>query len=455
MLKEAIIKTGLEDTFSADGPFTVFAPSNTAVEELFNLLGTDFNSFDDFDNLVEVQILEQILLYHVINGGISSSNLVAGTEPTLFTGESIEVIPSGNAYVIGDASVTNANFLITDKEASNGYVHVIDKILIPAQVQEFLDQLEETKTATIKELVENTDELSFLKQALELTGLLEVLGEDGPFTVFAPSNEALLGVFSLFGGTAKSLEDIDTDLELAILREVLLYHVVPEQLNASDLTLGNINTLSTANTLEVVKTKDGYALVDATTLLADITVTDIPAKNGVIHTVDRILIPQSILEDIKTKATITIQNYIKRLEESDQVYQLFLKIGDRFETALNSEFTFFLPTNQAFLDLFDSIDGYNTIADFNTKEEIAVLVEILKYHCVESGKLNANELTNEQILPTAQGETLALAIGQNIYVTDKTDTQAKVTATDKEILKGVIHIVDKVLLPQEIINTLY
>jgi len=454
MLKEAMLKAGLVDTLNADGPFTVFAPTNAAIEELFNLLGDNFNSFSDFDNLVEIQILKQILLYHVIEGGISSAKLTTGVVPTLFTGESIEVIASGAGFVIGDASAIDANLLAVDKEASNGYVHMVDKILIPAQVQAFLDQLEETKDATIKELVEETTELSFLKEALELTGLLDVLGEDGPFTVFAPSNEALKGVFALVGGAVNSLDDIDTDFEIDLLREVLLYHVVSGKINASNLAVGDLETLSKGNTLEVVKTKDGYSLVDATTLLANIELTDIPAKNGVIHTVDRILIPKSILGDIRNKATVTILNYIKRLKESDQVYQLFLKVGDRFEDVLSSEFTFFLPTNKAFLDLFDALDGYNSIADFNTKEEIDILVKILKYHCVEVGKIKSNELVNDQVLATAQGESLELTIGQNIYIADKTATQAKVTASDKEILKGVIHLIDKVLLPQEIIDAL-
>ncbi|MFS4468418.1 fasciclin domain-containing protein [Maribacter sp. 2210JD10-5] len=129
-------------------------------------------------------------------------------------------------------------------------------------------------------------------------------------------------------------------------------------------------------------------------------------------------------------------------------------VGDNLNGLLDNEFTFFLPTNRAFLELFDNLEGYNSIADFNTVEEIELLITILKYHCVETGKLNADDLINGQLLTTAQGEKLEISIDEGVYVLDKTMDAAKVTASDKELLKGVIHVVDKVLLPEEIIREL-
>ncbi|MEM8846904.1 MAG: fasciclin domain-containing protein [Bacteroidota bacterium] len=230
LLEEAVIKANLVDALNAEGPFTVFAPTNAAIEELFDLLGDSFTSFDDFDNFIELQILEQILLYHVVPGNVASSELTPGTVNTLLENETLEIIGSGNTFVIGDASDVDANILTPDQEASNGIVHIIDKILIPQEIQDFLDTINpddpDATLPTIREIVESTDELNFLREALELTGLLETLGEEGPFTVFAPTNETITMLFALIGGSFGDLDEFNLDFEIDLLRQVLSYHVV-------------------------------------------------------------------------------------------------------------------------------------------------------------------------------------------------------------------------------------
>lgn len=458
LLEEAMLTAQLEDDLAAVGPFTLFAPTNAAIEELFELLGDSFSSFDDFDNIIELEILEQILLYHVVPGNITSTDLAPGTQATLLSGESIEIISSGETFLIGDASDVDANLVDIDKLASNGVVHIIDKILIPQEVQDFLDTLNPDDPTsgipTIRELVEGSEEFAFLREALELTGLLETLGEEGPYTVFAPTNDTIDLLFGLLGGSLSSLEDFNLDFEIDLLRQVLSYHVLPGVVTSSDLTVGEVDTLLPGDQLEIGFEDGSFFLEDALGLNVEVLITDIPAGNGVIHTIDRILVPQSVIDTVVTEAESTVMAVLEELDDLDLCLSAFLMVRDKFEDALYEEFTFFLPNNQAFLELFDGLDGIDSLADFDTEEELRLLGEILAYHFIEGSKATSSDLFDQQELITLQGETLNINIDTSVYVIDKTGVPAKVTVPDTELLNGVIHIIDKVLLPQEVLDQL-
>ncbi len=454
LLEEAVTTANLVDLLGQDGPFTVFAPTDAAIQELFDLLGDSINGFDDFDNIVELQLLEQILLYHVVPGNFASSDLVPGVLTTALENETLEIIANGDSFVIGDASEVDANILNPDQEASNGVVHIIDKILIPQEIQDFLDIINpddpDNNLATIQELVETTEELAFLRDALELTGLLDTLGEDGPFTVFAPTNETISMLFALVGGSLGDLDEFNLEFEIEILRQVLSYHVVPGIITSNDLTPGTVTTLLPNDGFEIQQNNGSFVLLDGLQLPVDVLVTDIPAANGVIHTIDRILIPESVIETILTETEQNILDLIENLEECDQFVYAFMLVRDSLHDVLHSDgFTFFLPTNQAFLELFDSLDDIETLADFDTEEELRLLGEILLYHCVEDSTVLANDLSNGQVLQTVQGESLQISLNNGAFVLDKTDEPAKVTSPDNQIFSGVIHIIDKVLLPEK------
>ena len=458
LLEEAVIKAGLVEALSEDGPFTVFAPTDAAIEELFELLGDSFNSFDDFDNFVELQILEQILLYHVVPGNIVSSDLTPGTVNTLLPNETLEIIGSDNTFVIGDASEIDANILSPDQEASNGVVHIIDKILIPQEVQEFLDMINpddddpDAGLPTIKDIVESTDELDFLREALEITGLLETLGEEGPFTVFAPTNETITLLFSLIGGSLGDLNEFNLDFEIDLLRQVLSYHVVPGIVTSNDLVPGQVTTLLPNDGFNIVEDNGGFVLVDGLHLPVDLLITDIPAGNGVIHTIDRILIPETVIQTILSETEQNLLEIIEALEDCDQFIHAFMMVREDLEEVLHGDFTFFLPTNQAFLALFDDLEGIDSLTDFDTTEELQLLAEILTYHIVAEETVFVSDLFNNQHLTTIQGETLGVSTSDGVFILDKTEVPAEVTTPDIEILNGVIHIIDKVLLPQEALD---
>lgn len=457
LLKSAIEKANLKPLLEDEGPFTVFAPTNAAVEGLFNLLGANYSSFEDFDTFVELEILNRILTYHLVAGQLLSTNMVDGDLPTLYDGNSLEIITSGDSFVIGDASEVDAKPIILDGMATNGVVHIIDKILVPQDVIQFLGNPDPTNTdeKTIKELILETDDFSFLKKALTLTGLLDTLDEDGPFTVFAPRNDALLGLLGLLGDEFTSLDDFAGPDEIALLRDILLYHVLGGQLGSNNFNAGEVGTLSGDNTLQFVGEEGEFVLVDALQLEANFTATDIPAKNGVIHTIDRILIPESIVELVENAVYLAFERAMLATGDLNTALEFFKRIQDRMnlEALAEKEFTFFFPSDKAFIDLFNQI-GIDRIEEFNSQEGLELLKVILSYHCVENVALKAMDFTNGQSLDTFQGETLQIKIDQGVYVLDKTGAPSKVTIADQEILNGYIHVVDKILLPEEIIAEL-
>ncbi|WP_373517025.1 fasciclin domain-containing protein [Pricia sp.] len=139
LFREALAKTDLADTLNGEGPFTVFAPTDAAVQQLFVLLGDEYNSFDDFSNIIELQILNEILLGHIVEGNITSNDFIAGPLPTLLPEDTIEFVPTEDTFVIKDASEIRARFVTFDLQASNGTVHTIDKILIPQKALVFVE----------------------------------------------------------------------------------------------------------------------------------------------------------------------------------------------------------------------------------------------------------------------------------------------------------------------------
>lgn len=111
-------------------------------------------------------------------------------------------------------------------------------------------------------------------------------------------------------------------------------------------------------------------------------------------------------------------------------------------------FTVFAPTNQAFANLLDDLgDSYNSLSDFDTAEEKALLADILKYHVVAGAEAYSTDLSDGQTIETALGESVTVSLTGGVFIQDATDTGAQVTAADVVTSNGVVHIINKVLLP--------
>ncbi|MFT5165881.1 MAG: putative surface protein with fasciclin (FAS1) repeats, partial [Saprospiraceae bacterium] len=209
-LEVAVIAAELADDLSGDGPFTVFAPTDAAFAAL--PAGT-------VDNLLldPTGDLAKILFYHVLGAEVLSTTLSDGQTATTLLGQGITVTINGNGVFINDAQVT-----VTDIDATNGVVHVIDAVILPA-------------AATVVDVVVNSDVHTTLEAAVIAADLAGTLSGDGPFTVFAPTDAAFA---ALPAGTVDALL-LDPTGDLA---SILLHHVLSGEVLSSSLSDGQVAT---------------------------------------------------------------------------------------------------------------------------------------------------------------------------------------------------------------------
>lgn len=150
------------------------------------------------------------------------------------------------------------------------------------------------------------------------------------------------------------------------------------------------------------------------------------------------------------QATADLSTLVAALQKADE------SANNDLITALSGEgpFTVFAPTNQAFADLLAQLDGFDSLDDFSTQELQDLLAVILTYHVVPGAAAMSTDLSDGQSLTTLQGSTLTVSTTGGVFIGDATDTDAQVTTADVETSNGVVHIIDKVLLPQAILDEL-
>ena len=266
ILTAALETAGLTEALQGEGPFTVFAPTDAAFENLLSAL-----SISAEDLLAQPQLAD-VLLYHVVAGEVMSGDLQNGMTAETLGGQMITVDLSEGVKINTSAVIT------ADIKASNGVIHVIDTVLIPETFQ--LASATAPLPSIVDIAVSNPD-FSILVSALAKAELVEALQGEGPFTVFAPTNAAFEALLGELGITAEEL------LGQPQLADVLLYHVVSGAVLSTDLQNG-----MTAETLGgqsiTVDLTDGVKINKSAVEIADI-----QAFNGVIHVIDSVLIPET------------------------------------------------------------------------------------------------------------------------------------------------------------------
>ena len=269
ILVQALVKTDLARTLMGPGPFTVFAPTDAAFVAF--LKTTPYATLNDVPNAV----LTQILLNHVVSGNVKSTNLSTGYVKTLAKSAtsgtntmSMYVDLASGVKLNGIAKVTTADVM-----ASNGVIHIVDAVInLPTVVTHA------TANANFTSLV----------GALTKTGqpnFVSILSGTGPFTVFAPTNDAFTAFNTELapGGIA--------GVSTANLTKVLQYHVVSGNILAASLTEGQIvNTLQTPQTF-TVQLAGGAKIKDVNNRISTIVATDVQCSNGVIHVLNKVLLP--------------------------------------------------------------------------------------------------------------------------------------------------------------------
>lgn len=271
-LVAALSRAGLVDALNADGPFTVFAPTNAAFSTFLSANG--FATVED----VPVPVLQQILLNHVVSGTVRAADVpTEGYVKTLATFGTT----SSNLSILAQKSVGGAvsinkdvKVVTADIFASNGVVHIVDKVIaLPSVVNHAL----------------NNANFTTLVAALTRPGIgvdyVAILSGAGPFTVFAPTNAAFAALLTELGLT--SLDQVDN----ATLNAVLQYHVVNgANVLASSLTNGQVVT-TFGNSTFTINLTGGAKILDAKGRTTNIIITDVQGSNGVVHAVDKVLLP--------------------------------------------------------------------------------------------------------------------------------------------------------------------
>ncbi|MFN3257721.1 MAG: fasciclin domain-containing protein [Ilumatobacter sp.] len=294
-LVAAVTAAGLVETLSGEGPFTVFAPTDEAFAALP-------------EGLVEALLLPEnvdaltaILTYHVLGAEVPSSDVAPGAVATV-QGEEITLSVDGETVMVNDATV-----VAVDVEASNGVIHVIDSVLVPpsidptalladddmsdmdeesmdeeAPAEEAVEEEAAEEPGTIVDVAVGAGSFETLVAAVTAAGLVETLSGEGPFTVFAPTDEAFA---ALPEGLVEALllpENVDA------LTAILTYHVLGAEVPSSDVAPGAVATVQGE---EITLSVDGETVMvnDATVVAVDV-----EASNGVIHVIDSVLVPPSI-----------------------------------------------------------------------------------------------------------------------------------------------------------------
>lgn len=256
-----------------------------------------------------------------------------------------------------------------------------------------------------------------LAAALEAADLVEALQGDGPFTVFAPTDEAFA---ALPEGTIEFLLDPDNK---HILQAVLLYHVVPGNLEAEDVVAAD--KLVTLNGQKLDLTTEGSVMIDD----ANVTATDIACTNGTIHVIDKVVIPNT--GDLIDTA-VSAGSFTTLAAALDAAGLIEALQGD-------GPFTVFAPTDDAFAALPEDV-----VADLLKPENKDQLIAVLTYHVV-SGRVYAVDAIAAEQAETLQGSSVTIEHRDgDVYIDG-----ARVVTADIDATNGVIHVIDKVILPQD------
>jgi uncharacterized surface protein with fasciclin (FAS1) repeats len=251
---------------SSSSSFTVFAPTNDAFAKLLTELGVTKEQL-----LADKTLLTSVLTYHVLPTRVTKAEIPAGKAITTVQGGIFKIDATESALVITDGRNRKSQITATDVPASNGVIHVIDTVLLPAN-------------KNIVQTAQAAPEFSVLVEAVVAADLVDALSAQGPLTVFAPTNAAFANLLAELGVTKEQLL-----ANRALLTQVLTYHVVTGRLLKADVPVGQPVTTLQGQTFTV---DSSLAITDQRSRRASIVATDVLTSNGVIHVVDKVILPR-------------------------------------------------------------------------------------------------------------------------------------------------------------------
>jgi len=410
ILEAALQAANLVELFDEPGEYTVFAPTDSA----FEAAGISESTISS----MPVDYLAYLLQYHVIGEELTAIKISAGNRETLSSSR-IPIVVNGDSIALEGANIIESDIL-----ASNGVIHKINRVLTDIE-------------PSLTEGLEVLDLTILLDAISKAEGVSDTLAKYNDFTFFAPTNQALENFLDEIG--QNSLDNIPED----ILAEILRYHLVRVKDNPlSEFELINFNTLiSTIDTVDLRKSVNSGTLTlslnpdsDNATVITDnfnLVTEDLITTNGIVHVIDKVLIPPSIKPILNT---VVEPAYFNK-NFSTLVEAVLTADPSVLQTLLdeNGNYTLFAPTNAA----FDAagIDDLSAVSD---------LEGVLRYHLIGDDAYSAEDVMTTDQLSTANGEEIFFSTeGSNVFINGETLITAVDIATDN----GVVHVIDRTLLP--------
>ena len=411
----------LVSVLNGNGPFTVLAPTN---EAFMNFL--DANNFASLSD-VPTDVLSQVLLNHVITGSVPSSALAgqgSGYAKTNAMGAGDNYISlyfdtSNGVRFNNVASVIDGG---ADVSATNGIVHVIDAVIgLPSVVDHALAN----------------PNFSNLTAALGAAdgNLVDVLSSAGPFTVLAPGNMAF-GEF-LTDNNFSGLGDVPTDA----LANVLLNHVLTGVTTSTDLVNAESGYTSTNamafddHMMSLYFNASNGVMFNGKSMVV---AADVVGTNGIIHAVDAVIGLPTVVDF--AIADPNFETLVAALTRSDLTFDYVSTLSTPYGSS-PAPFTVFAPTNDAFGDLLTEL-GVNGLADIAEP----TLKATLDHHAVAGLNVKSTSLSDDFTVPTLGGNITANITG-GASLTDANNRVSNIIAVDVQASNGVIHVINKVVLP--------
>ena len=273
------------------------------------------------------------------------------------------------------------------------------------------------KGNTIVDVAVNAGSFKTLVAAVKAAGLVDTLNSKGPFTVFAPTDEAFAMI------PKATLTNLLKPENVEDLRAILTYHVVPGRVVAKDVVKLSSSDTANGQTLSIrFDEKNKAVFIDGARVIK----TDIEASNGIIHVIDHVMLPKDIVDIAVTSGSFN--TLVAAVKAAGLVETLKGK----------GPFTVFAPTDAAFAKI-----PAKTLNDLLKPENKAELQAILMYHVVPS-RFDAKSVVKADSAKTVNGKSFQIKMSKgNVYVDN-----AMVVKTDIKANNGIIHVIDTVLIPQ-------
>jgi transforming growth factor-beta-induced protein len=414
ILEAALREADLVDALRGKGPFTLFAPTDAAFGRALAELNLTAAQL-----LSNKPLLSEVLKYHVLASRTLARDIDDGVSAITLQGQGLLFDVTDrpgrgrDEITITDARARESKVTRADVRARNGVVHIVDRVLLPTD-------------RNLVALASSLPQFSILVEAVVAAGLADTLSAPGPLTVFAPTNDAFAALLGELGLTKEQLL-----ANKPLLTQVLTYHVLAGRLFADKLSDKLALASVEGQPLVFRVGQAGASITDARGRSAKIVGTNVQASNGVVHVIDKVILPTP--------------NNLVALASSLPQFSILVDavVAADLVPALSGtgKLTVFAPTNDAFAALLGELGV--------TKEALladkALLTQVLTYHVV-SGQVLSSGIRFGHPVPTLQGQTFS--IGRDLKITDARGRKAGIVATDVAASNGVVHVIDRVILPR-------